>query len=70
MTMSHQRKCTRAYWEFRELFADIEKALSEYSVEWAELVKEYCVPKCELYGYCTESDSCGMYPKKEEKIWP
>lgn len=70
MTMSHQRKCTRAYWEFRELFADIEKALSEYSVEWAELIKEYCVPKCELYKYCPESDSCGMYPRREEKIWP
>ena len=70
MTMSHQRKCTRAYWEFRELFADIEKALSEYSPEWEQLISEYCMPKCELYGYCPESDSCGMYPRREEKIWP
>ena len=66
MTMSHQRKCTRAYWEFRELFADIENALREYSEEWKYLVDTYCMPKCELYGYCPESDSCGMYPQKGE----
>ncbi|MDE6419253.1 MAG: FAD-dependent thymidylate synthase, partial [Lachnospiraceae bacterium] len=33
--MSHQRKCYRAYWEYRELFADIECALRAYSEEWA-----------------------------------
>ena len=65
MSMSNQRKCVRAYWEFRELFADIEKALSEYSEEWAYLVKNYFMPKCELFGFCTESDSCGRYPRKE-----
>lgn len=31
--MSHQRLCTRAYWEYRELFRDMAKALSEYSDE-------------------------------------
>ena len=66
ITMSHQRKCNRAYWEFRELFADIEKALSEYSPEWKTLVEEFFMPKCELYGYCPETYSCGMYPKKGE----
>lgn len=66
MSMSNQRKCVRAYWEFRELFADIEKALRKYSEEWKYLVDTYCMPKCELYGYCPESDSCGMYPQKGE----
>lgn len=66
MTMSNQRMCSRAYWEFRELFRDIAKALSEYSVEWEELVNEYFMPKCELYGYCLEEHGCGMYPKKGE----
>lgn len=31
--MSHQRMCTRAYWEYRQLFNDLCKALSEYSPE-------------------------------------
>lgn len=63
MTMSHQRKCSRAYWEFRQLFADIEEALCEYSAEWKYLVDCYCVPKCNLYGFCPESDSCNLYPQ-------
>ena len=28
--MSHQRMCMRAYWEYRELFADIMNALMDY----------------------------------------
>ena len=64
--MSHQRMCTRAYWEYRELFSDICKALSDLSEEWAYLVKKYFVPKCELMGYCPEKKSCGRMPKKED----
>lgn len=67
ISMSNQRMCNRAYWEFRELFSDIAEALSSYSEEWAELVKEYFMPKCKLFGYCTEEHGCGMYPKKENK---
>ena len=63
--MSHQRLCSRAYWEYRSMMNDICKALSEYSDEWAELVKEYFVPKCELTGFCIEKKSCGRKPKKE-----
>lgn len=62
--MSHQRKCSRAYWEFRELFNDIEKALSEYSTEWNELTKLF-VPKCELTGFCSEKYSCGRRSKNK-----
>ena len=63
--MSHQRMCTRAYWEYRELFNDLCKALSEYSEEWKYLVDNYLMPKCEIYGYCTEKKSCGRKPKGE-----
>lgn len=31
--MSHQRLCTRAYWEYRQLFNDIIEALGSYSDE-------------------------------------
>lgn len=64
--MSHQRMCSRAYWEYRELFGAISGALKEYSKEWAYIVDNYFQPKCELYGYCTETKSCGRKPKKEE----
>lgn len=57
--MSHQRKCNRAYWEFRELFADIEKALSEYSDEWKWIVENLFVPKCQYLGHCPETRPCG-----------
>jgi thymidylate synthase (FAD) len=57
--MSHQRMCARAYWEYRELFKDLRKALSEYSDEWAFIVKNYFEPKCDFLGYCPEKFSCG-----------
>ena len=63
--MSHQRLCTRAYWEYRQLMRDLCDALSSYSEEWAYLVEHYFVPKCEVTGFCTESKSCGRKPKKE-----
>ncbi|MBR6381104.1 MAG: FAD-dependent thymidylate synthase [Lachnospiraceae bacterium] len=64
--MSHQRMCTRAYWEYRELMRDLCGALKAYSEEWGYLVDHYFLPKCEVTGYCTEKKSCGRRPKKEE----
>ena len=61
--MSHQRMCTRAYWEYRQLFNDICKTLREYSDEWEWIVDNLFVPKCELFGYCTEKKSCGRKDK-------
>lgn len=62
--MSRQRDCTRAYWEYRNgIMKDLEKALSEYDEEYAEIVKEYFKPKCEVVGYCEETKSCGRKPK-------
>ena len=62
--MSHNRMCSRAYWEYRELFNNICKALSEVSDEWKWIVDNLFVPKCEQYGYCTEKKSCGRKDKK------
>ena len=63
--MAKNRMCTRAYWEYRELMNDICEALSSYSGEWNTLIKLCMKPKCEISGYCTESNSCGRKPKKE-----
>lgn len=57
--MSHARECVRAYWEYRELFNDYKKALSDYSPEWKYIVDNYFMPKCEWLGKCTEAHSCG-----------
>ncbi len=64
--MSHQRLCTRAYWEYRQLMNDMGKALSDYSEEWKTLVKDYFVPKCDVTGFCDEAKSCGRRPKREQ----
>lgn len=63
--MSHQRLCTRAYWEYRQLMKDIMTALSEYSEQWKYIVDTYMMPKCEYMGYCQEHKSCGRKPKKD-----
>lgn len=63
--MSHQRMCTRAYWEFRELFDDISGALSRYSDEWEMVTDHMFMPKCEALGYCPEKHGCGKYPGRE-----
>lgn len=64
MDMSHQRMCARAYHEYRKLFNDVAKALSEYSPEWKTVVDGYFKPKCEYLGRCPEKHSCG---RKEAK---
>ena len=63
--MSHQRLCSRAYWEFRQLMIDIMKALSEYSEEWATIIDKFFKPKCEVCGFCEEKDTCHRKPTKE-----
>lgn len=60
--MSHQRKCTRAYWEYRQLFNDYEKALRSYSEEWNTLCDLF-IPKCEYFGFCKEKKTCGRKPQ-------
>ena len=67
MDMSRQRMCTRAYWEYRELFDDYLNELANYSEEWAEIIPMLMMPKCEMLGYCPEKYGCGKYPKKESE---
>lgn len=62
--MSRQRMCTRAYWEYRQLFRDICDALSAVSEEWQYIVRTQFMPKCEYLGYCPEKHTCGRMPKK------
>ena len=63
--MSHVRKCSRAYHEYRlELFPAIENALKDYSDQWAWIVDNLFKPKCEVFGYCDEKNSCGRMPRK------
>lgn len=62
--MSRNRMCSRAYWEYRELFRDICNALREYSDEWKWIIDNLFMPKCEVLGYCTEKKSCGRKEKK------
>lgn len=64
--MSRQRMCNRAYWEYRVMFNDICKALSELSDEWKYIVDTYFVPKCDVTGVCTEKKSCGRVKKLEK----
>lgn len=64
--MSRVRMCSRAYWEYRELFKDICNALSSYSDEWKWIVDNLFHAKCDESGYCTENKSCGRKPKKED----
>ena len=62
--MSKQRMCTRAYWEYRQMFNDICNALRTISSEWEWIVDNMFMPKCEQLGYCTENKSCGRKEKK------
>ena len=60
--MSHQRMCSRAYWEFREFMNELKNELGNYSAEWYEVVNFAFKPKCEVRGYCVEKKSCGKMP--------
>lgn len=64
--MSHQRMCSRAYWEFRDLFNKIKIELANYSEQWCELVEECFKPKCKVCGFCSENKPCHMMPTKDE----
>ncbi len=63
--MFHQRACSRAYWEYRQLMAEIKKQLSGYSEEWKWICDNLFVPKCEVTGFCSEKKTCGRKPAKE-----
>ena len=58
MDMSRNRMCSRAYWEYQEIFYDLIKALKKYSEEW-DILTDYFYPKC---ASCNEN--C---PNKKEE---
>ena len=66
--MCHQRLCTRAYWEFRQLMKEILWQLENYSDEWEDIIYNIKVfkPKCEVIGNCPERKGCGRKGKKED----
>lgn len=64
--MSHQRMCSRAYHEYRQLFKDICTELKKISSEWEWIVDNLFVPKCEYLGYCPEKNTCGR--KQNHKV--
>lgn len=67
--MCHQRLCTRAYWEFRQLMKEILWQLENYSDEWEDIIYDLKVfkPKCELLGYCPEKKGCGKKGKRTDE---
>ncbi len=64
--MSHQRMCSKAFWEYRLFMDELCDKLSLYSSEWRYLIEKYFEPKCGITGYCSEAKSCGRQPKKQE----
>lgn len=65
ISMAEQRMCSRAYWEYRELFNEYIKQLKLYSEEWATLIPMVIKPKCDVLGYCPEKYSCGRKLQKK-----
>lgn len=63
--MSHQRMCSRAYHEYRELFKNICTELRKVSGEWKWITDNLLKPKCDYLGYCSEKNSCGRTQKKK-----
>lgn len=64
--MCGQRLCSRAYWEYRKLMAEIISKLREVSDEWCWIADNLFIPKCEKVGFCIEDKCCGRKPKKGE----
>ena len=64
--MSRNRECSRAFWEYRQLFFDVKQKLAEYSDEWRTLIDMTFHPKCVELRYCPETKGCGRYPKQDE----
>jgi len=63
--MAEVRLCTRAYWEFRKFMRELLKVVGGLDEEWKKIIS-YAKPKCEVYGYCNEKNTCGRVSKKEE----
>lgn len=62
-TIAHERLCTTAQWEIRELVSNMVKLITKE----LPFLKGYLVPKCDMLGYCPESEkrSCGRRKTKK-----
>jgi flavin-dependent thymidylate synthase len=58
------RLCTRTQDAHRQLAIEMRKVVLEVLPE----LKDYLVVKCARDLYCSESHSCGLYPKKDELL--
>jgi len=65
MHICNERLCTCSQLEIRQLFNEIVKQF----VKQAPWTAEYLVPKCEVTGYCNESEkrTCGRKPLKNKE---
>ena len=66
--LTDERTCSCAQWEIRQMAQQMAKLIYKEIPE----LKEYLGPKCELLGYCNESDerTCGRKPTKEDALNP
>ena len=65
IAMCKVRLCTSAYWEYRKFMRDLLKELRRVSEEWAYIVDNFCKPKCDYDGFCSEARvKCGRYSLK------
>lgn len=64
----HERACSRAYLEIRQLCSEFKEKLRVLSPEWEWICDNMLVPKCEYLGYCPELKGCGRKISKEEML--
>lgn len=64
--IAHERMCTSAQWEIRELTNNMVSLVTKD----LPFLKKYLTPKCEWLGYCTESEkkTCHRKPLKNEIV--
>ena len=63
--MAELRLCKRALKEYRDFMTEVYQKLVVVDEEWNYIMEHYYKPKCEIVGYCSEKNSCGMVNKKE-----
>ena len=56
------RLCSRAQWEIRKVFVEMQKQI----IEQYPFLKEYIQPQCVHLGYCPEKSTCGKSITKEQ----
>ncbi len=58
--------CNRALKEYRDFMDELKNTLKVLDSEWDYICTNYMLPKCEIYGFCNEKNSCGKYLSKKE----